>query len=106
LNAILAPSVIGIPGFYQFVVSGTTAGSAGGIYAGALSAAFCRRHGLVAISKTATTLTVAVRDPFAPCPLDDLKRVEGRVHFLGPGDVHQVSRFALRPRESRPLTEW
>ncbi len=47
------------------------------VVAGALSAAFCRRHGLVAISKTATTLTVAVRDPFAPCPLDDLKRVSG-----------------------------
>ena len=36
--------------------------------------------------------------------LDDLKRVEGHVHFLGPGDVHQVS-FTLRPRESRALTE-
>jgi len=39
LSAVLAPSAPGAPGFYQFVVSGTTAGSAGGIYAGALSAA-------------------------------------------------------------------
>ncbi len=39
LSAVLAPSTLGAPGFYQFVVTGTTAGSAGGIYAGALSAA-------------------------------------------------------------------
>jgi hypothetical protein len=39
LSAVLAPSALGAPGFYQFVVTGTTAGSAGGIYAGALSAA-------------------------------------------------------------------
>jgi hypothetical protein len=39
LSAILAPSTLGAPGFYQFVVTGTTAGTAGGIYAGALSAA-------------------------------------------------------------------
>jgi len=39
LQADLAPSAIGSPGFYQFVVSGTTAGTSGGIYAGALSAA-------------------------------------------------------------------
>src|SRR3569623_350882 len=39
LSAILSPSAIGAPGFYQFVVTGTTAGTAGGIYAGALSAA-------------------------------------------------------------------
>lgn len=39
LSAILAPSALGAPGFYQFVVTGTTSGSAGGIYAGALSAA-------------------------------------------------------------------
>lgn len=38
LSATLAPSVIGLPGFYEFVVTGTTAGTAGGIYAGALSA--------------------------------------------------------------------
>jgi len=39
LSAILAPSTVSAPGFYQFVVTGTTAGTAGGIYAGALSAA-------------------------------------------------------------------
>jgi hypothetical protein len=38
LSAVLAPSALGAPGFYQFVVTGTTAGTAGGIYAGALSA--------------------------------------------------------------------
>jgi len=47
------------------------------VVTGALSAAFCRRHGLVAISKTAITLTVAVRDPFAPFPADDIKTVTG-----------------------------
>jgi hypothetical protein len=38
LSAILPPSALGAPGFYPFVVTGTTAGTAGGIYAGALSA--------------------------------------------------------------------
>jgi len=38
LSAVLAPSTPGTPGFYEFVVSGTTTGTAGGIYAGALSA--------------------------------------------------------------------
>jgi hypothetical protein len=38
LSAVLAPSMLGAPGFYQVVVTGTTARSAGGIYAGALSA--------------------------------------------------------------------
>ena len=44
---------------------------------GALSAAFSRRHGLIAISKTATTLTVAVHDPLAPFPDSDIKSVTG-----------------------------
>ena len=39
LQAPLAPSTVASPGFYQFVVSGTTSGTSGGIYAGALSAA-------------------------------------------------------------------
>ena len=39
LSATLSPSAVAAPGFYQFVVSGTTAGTSGGIYAGALSAA-------------------------------------------------------------------
>jgi hypothetical protein len=38
LSATLAPSALGAPGFYQFLVTGTTSGTAGGIYAGALSA--------------------------------------------------------------------
>src|SRR5262245_22670073 len=47
------------------------------VVTGALSAAFSRRHGLVAISKTATTLTIAVHDPSAPFPADDIRRVTG-----------------------------
>ncbi len=38
---------------------------------------FARKHGLVAISKTETTITVAVYDPFAPFPEEDIKRVTG-----------------------------
>ena len=37
LDAVLAPSTVG-SNFYRFLVTGTTAGSAGGIYAGALTA--------------------------------------------------------------------
>jgi general secretion pathway protein E len=47
------------------------------VVTGALSAAFARRHGLVAISKTATTLTIAVHDPLTPFPGDDIKTVSG-----------------------------
>ena len=43
----------------------------------ALSGPFARRHGLIAISKNATTLTVAVHDPLAPFPLDDIRSVTG-----------------------------
>src|SRR5438067_10601675 len=43
----------------------------------ALSGPFARRHGLIAISKNATTLSGVVNDPLAPCPLDDIKRVTG-----------------------------
>jgi general secretion pathway protein E len=42
-----------------------------------LSGPFARKHGLVAISKTADTITVAVYDPFAPFPEEDIKRVTG-----------------------------
>jgi general secretion pathway protein E len=48
-----------------------------------VSGPFARRHGLAAISKTADTITVAVHDPFAPFPVDDIKRVTGL-------DVHRV----------------
>ena len=47
------------------------------VVTGALSAAFSRRHGLIAISKTATTLTVAVHDPLASFPDSDIKSVTG-----------------------------
>lgn len=39
LNAILAPSALWSPGFYRFVLTGTTAGTSGGSYLGTLSAA-------------------------------------------------------------------
>ena len=38
---------------------------------------FARKHGMVAISKTDDKITVAVHDPFAPFPVDDIKRVTG-----------------------------
>ena len=47
------------------------------VVTGALSGPFARRHGMVAIAKTDQKLTVAVHDPFAPFPLDDIKRVTG-----------------------------
>ena len=43
----------------------------------ALSGPFARRHGLIAIAKTATTLTVAVHDPLAAFPADDIRSVTG-----------------------------
>jgi len=42
-----------------------------------LSGPFARKHGLVAISKTETRITVAVYNPFAPFPEEDIKRVTG-----------------------------
>ena len=42
-----------------------------------VSAPFARKHGLVAISKTADKITIAVHDPFAPFPEEDIKRVTG-----------------------------
>jgi general secretion pathway protein E len=47
------------------------------VVTGALSGPFSKRHGLVAIAKTDEKLTVAVHDPFAPFPIDDIKRVTG-----------------------------
>src|SRR5438128_4133209 len=43
----------------------------------ALSGPFARKHGLVAVAKSADKITVAVHDPFAPFPTDDIKRVTG-----------------------------
>jgi general secretion pathway protein E len=42
-----------------------------------LSGPFARKHGLVAISKTTDKITIAVYDPFAPFPEEDIKRVTG-----------------------------
>ncbi len=42
-----------------------------------LSGPFARKHGLVALSKSADRITVAVHDPFAPFPEEDIKRVTG-----------------------------
>ena len=47
------------------------------IVTGALSGPFARKHGIVALAKTEEKLTVAVSDPFAPFPADDIKRVTG-----------------------------
>jgi general secretion pathway protein E len=42
-----------------------------------LSGPFARKHGLVAISKSGDSITVAVYDPFVPFPEEDIKRVTG-----------------------------
>ncbi len=42
-----------------------------------LSGPFARKHGMVAIGKTDRTITVAVHNPFAPFPFEDVKRVTG-----------------------------
>jgi general secretion pathway protein E len=47
------------------------------VVTGALSGPFARKHGIVALAKTEEKLTVAVSDPFAPFPADDIKRVTG-----------------------------
>jgi general secretion pathway protein E len=43
----------------------------------AIAGPFARRHGIVAIAKTADRITIAVHDPFAPFPAEDIKRVTG-----------------------------
>ncbi|MBN2371058.1 MAG: type II/IV secretion system protein [Vicinamibacteria bacterium] len=43
----------------------------------ALSGPFARRHGIVAVSKTEKKITIAVHDPFAPFPIDDIRLVTG-----------------------------
>src|SRR3954469_3253762 len=47
------------------------------VVTGALSGPFSRRHGMVAIAKTDEKLTIAVQDPFAPFPVDDIRRSTG-----------------------------
>jgi general secretion pathway protein E len=43
----------------------------------ALSGPFARKHGMVAISKTEKKITIAVHDPFAAFPADDIRLVTG-----------------------------
>jgi general secretion pathway protein E len=43
----------------------------------AVAGPFARRHGMVAIGKTQDRITIAVHDPFAPFPFEDVKRVTG-----------------------------
>jgi general secretion pathway protein E len=43
----------------------------------AIAGPFARRHGMVAIAKTDERITIAVHDPFAPFPFEDVKRVTG-----------------------------
>jgi general secretion pathway protein E len=47
------------------------------IVTGALPAGFARKNGLVAIGRENGKLIVAVFDPFAPFPIDDIRRVTG-----------------------------
>jgi general secretion pathway protein E len=43
----------------------------------AIAGPFARKHGMVAIAKSKDRITVAVHDPFAPFPFEDVKRVTG-----------------------------
>jgi general secretion pathway protein E len=43
----------------------------------AIAGPFARRHGIVAIAKAADRITIAVHNPFAPFPAEDIKRVTG-----------------------------
>lgn len=43
----------------------------------AVAGPFARRHGMVAIAKTMDRITIAVHNPFAPFPIEDVKRVTG-----------------------------
>ncbi len=43
----------------------------------AIAGPFARKHGMVAIAKTKDRITIAVHDPFAPFPLEDVQRVTG-----------------------------
>lgn len=71
------------------------------VVTGALSGPFARKHGLVAIAKSDEKLTVAVHDPFAPFPADDIKRVTGLlavervVAHLGPTSTPSTGVFTI-----------
>ncbi|HXY40634.1 MAG TPA: GspE/PulE family protein, partial [Vicinamibacteria bacterium] len=43
----------------------------------AIAGPFARKHGMVAIAKSEGRITIAVHDPFAPFPLEDVERVTG-----------------------------
>jgi general secretion pathway protein E len=43
----------------------------------AIAGPFARRHGIVAIAKTKDRITIAVHNPFAPFPAEDIRRVTG-----------------------------
>ena len=43
----------------------------------AIAGPFARRHGMVAIGKAGNRITIAVHNPFAPFPFEDVKRVTG-----------------------------
>ena len=43
----------------------------------AVAGPFARKHGMVAIAKSEGRITIAVHDPFAPFPLEDVERVTG-----------------------------
>ena len=43
----------------------------------AIAGPFARRHGMVAIAKNGNRITIAVHNPFAPFPYEDVKRVTG-----------------------------
>src|SRR4029453_15814280 len=43
----------------------------------AIAGPFARRHGMVAIAKNGNRITIAVHNPFAPFPFEDVKRVTG-----------------------------
>jgi general secretion pathway protein E len=61
----------------------------------AIAGPFARKHGMVAINKTDTTVTVAVFDPFAPFPVEDIMRVTGlRVERVVAtrGDIETVNK--------------
>ncbi len=61
----------------------------------AIAGPFARRHGMVAIAKNGDRITIAVHNPFAPFPLEDVKRVTGcevdKV-VASRGDVEQVNK--------------
>jgi len=61
----------------------------------AIAGPFARRHGMVAIAKNGNRITIAVHNPFAPFPLEDVKRVTGceidRV-VASRNDVEQVNK--------------